>query len=273
MLGHLAISRSVYRALGAPILGGLVACSASPGDPEPASSTSSANPLAIEAEAGLSAQGVLHGADGSPVDGVTVCLRTDPLVAGQGPCTTSDARGAWKIANVPAQSFVAITFEKATFVPTLRAIATGTGDVILPLDEGGLETSDAFAARTGRSFDTSRGSIAFFTTLPGAPQAVAATASLRTLDGPPAEAPRYDGTADAVAGTSGMFTGVSGGFYVLTVGDTSARCAPGGAVYGYPITIFAPSGEARILVPTVAGFLTTPVAALCVAAAPGALGE
>ena len=80
-------------------------------------------------------------------------------------------------------------------------------------------------------------------------------------------APRYDDAlADAGAGTSGIFTSVPGGYYVLTLGAASVSCAPGGGLYGYPITIYAQPGEARVLVPAVVGFLTTPVVAVCTTA-------
>jgi hypothetical protein len=81
---------------------------------------------------------------------VIVCPRTDPLTAGKGPCTTSDASGAWTIPTVPANTNVAITFEKPTLVPTLRAISTGTGNVTISGAEGVLENDDAVAAG-GRS--------------------------------------------------------------------------------------------------------------------------
>jgi hypothetical protein len=262
-LGRLVISRNVQRGLTVSILGSLLACSAGPSGPESAP-PASANPLATTPTT-LSIQGALHGADGSPVAGATVCLRTDVMTAGQGPCTISDSTGAWTVATVPANSFVAITFEKASFVPTLRAIATETGDVTIPTGDSELTTAADFAARIGGLPDASTGSVAFLTTLPGS-QAVAATASLRPLNGPDVAGPRYDGEpAGAAAGTSGVFTGLADGFYVLTLGDVSASCASSGGLYGYPITLYAPANEARIVVPVVAGFLTTPIAAACTA--------
>jgi hypothetical protein len=174
---------------------------------------------------------------------------------------------------VPANAGVAITFEKAAFVPTLRAITTGTSDMTIPDDEGELATTDAFAIRMGRSFDASSGSLAFFTAVSGSTQAVASVASLRSLEGPPLAPPRYDNEqADAGAGTSGVFSSMPDGYYVLTLGGASASCASGGGLYGYPITAYAAAGEARVLVPVVAGFLTTPVAAVCTAVAPSPTG-
>ncbi len=264
-LGQLVISRNVQRGLTVSILGSLLGCSAGPAGAESTPSAVSANPPAT-APTTLSVQGALHGADGSPVAGATVCLRTDVMNAGQGPCTTSDGTGAWTIATVPANSFVAITFEKAAFVPVLRAIATETGDVTIPTDESELTTTADFAARVGRSLESITGSVAFFTTLPGSP-AVAATASLRPLNGPDVAPPSYDGEpAGAVAGTSGVFTGLADGYYVLTLGDASVPCASSGGLDGYPITLYAPANEARLIVPVVAGFLTTPIAAACTAA-------
>ena len=62
---------------------------------------------------------------------------------------------------------------------------------------------------------------------------------------------------------TGVFTSVPGGYYVLTLGDGSVSCASGSGLYGYPITAYSPPDEARMLVPVVPGFLTTPVAAVC----------
>ncbi len=263
-LSHLVVSGYVYRGLGASLLGGLMACSAGPSGPE-SGTPGDTNPPGTAATT-LSVQGNLHGTDGSPAADVTVCLRTDPLTAGTGPCTTSDASGAWKIANVPANANVAITFEKSAFVPTLRALATGTGDVTIADAEGVLENDDAVVALTGHSPDATTGSVAFFTSTPGSLQAIAATASLRPVDGPSGAAPHYDNAlADAGSGTSGAFTSIHNGFYILTLGNASVHCASGGGLYGYPITLYSPPDEARIIVPVVAGFLTTPVVALCTA--------
>jgi hypothetical protein len=264
-LGNLVMSRNVQRGLTVSILGSLLACSAGAPGSEPTAPGASPSPPATNPTT-LSVQGALHGADGSPVDGATVCLRADAMTAGEGPCTTSDSTGSWPIATVPANSLVAITFEKASFVPTLRAIATETTDVTLPAAESELATDTEFAARIGAAQDASTGSVAFLTALPGS-QAVAATASLRPLNGPDVAGPRYDGEpAGAAAGTSGVFTGLADGFYVLTLGDASAPCASAGGLYGYPITLYAPASEARIMVPVVAGFVTTPVAAACTTA-------
>jgi hypothetical protein len=270
-LGHLVISGNVYRGLGASFLGGLMACSAGPG---PESSTpGDPNPPGTVATT-LSVQGILHGTDGSPAADVTVCLRTDPLTAGKGPCTTSDRQGAWKIVTVPANANIAITFEKTAYVPTLRAISTGTKDVTISAAEGVLESDDAVAAQTGHSPDATTGSIAFFTSAPGSWQPIAATASLRPVDGPPGAPPRYDNElADAGSGTSGVFTGVHDGFFILTLGSASVRCASGGGLYGYPITLYSPPDEARMIVPVVAGFLTTPIVAVCTAAGPSPVGQ
>lgn len=266
-------SRNLCLWLGTPILGSLlVACSGGPADPASTGPAASANTPDPGPEATLSVRGVLHGIDGSPIAGVTACLRIDPLTAGQGPCATSDSGGAWSIAKVPANARVAITFEKAAFVPTLRALSTGTGDMTIPDAEGVLETPEALALRAGGSLDGTSGLLAFSTALSGATQAVAATATLRAVDGAPDAFPRYDNEpADASAGTSGIFTRLSDGYYMLMLGDASVPCASSGGLYGYPVTLYAPPGELRVLVPVVAGFLTTPVAAACAVASAPAL--
>jgi hypothetical protein len=257
-LASLVISRNVQRGLTASILGSLLACSAGPSGPESTPPAASANPPATTPTT-LSVRGALH-AGGSAVVGATVCLRTDVMNAGQGPCTTSDGNGGWMIAGVPANSFVAITFEKASFVPTLRAIATETDDLLIPRSESELTTFADLAARTARSPDATSGSVAFLTNM-------ATTASLRPLNGPDVAPPSYDGDpAGAAFGTSGVFGGLAGGFYVLTLGNASVPCASSGGLYGYPIALYAPANEARLIVPVVAGFLTTPIAAACTAA-------
>lgn len=271
--GRHAISRHVCRWLGASLLGGLAACSGGPADHSSTDPVASANPSNPGPEATLSVRGVLHGIDGSAISGVTVCLRVDPLTAGQGPCTTSDGGGAWTIAKVLANARVAITFEKAAFVPTLRAVSTGTGDMAIPDEEGVLETPEAFVLRTGGSLDGTSGSLAFSTAASGSTQAVAATATLRAIDGAFDVSPHYDNEPlDASAGTSGIFTRLPDGYYMLMLGDASVPCASSGGLYGYPVTLYAPPGELRVLVPVVAGFVTTPVTAACaVGAAPVAV--
>jgi hypothetical protein len=212
--------------------------------------------------AGLSIQGNAQAADGSPVAGVAVCLRPDPGTTNQTTCTTSDRQGAWKLVGLPTSAMVAITFVKAGFLSTLRPIATETSD--LTIADGALIGS---ADLVGALVDESKGAVAFSTALPGTRPATAATVSLRDFDGREVAPVYFDrGGAPApgaTAGTSGVFANLVPSYYVLTFYGASVECSTGGGLYGYPVTLYTAQGQARLLVPVVAGFVTASLAATC----------
>jgi hypothetical protein len=255
------------------------------------SETPSANRLPSDgnsagpAAATVSVQGITRASDGSPVAGVAVCLRPYPTSPDHTSCTTSDGSGAWTLASVPSSALVAITFVKSGFFPTLRAIATTTSDLTIPPGDGvligsrdpagrimsGLEFPATADGRLGQAINPGVGYVAFSTATPGTQPTAAATVTLDFLDmsGIPTAAPTYydasgNAALSATSGTSGIFVGLTPGFYAMTFsGDAAVACDSAGPLYGAPVTAFTPAGQARIILPVAEGFLTTPIAASC----------
>jgi hypothetical protein len=245
------------------------------GDPTNAGSPASA-PLAAADAANVSIQGIAQASDGSPVAGVAVCVRPDPMTSANATCTTSDGHGAWKLAAAP-DALVAVTFIKPGFFPMLRAVNTTAADQTIPPGDGALIATGDATALMGGAVDPERGYIAFSTATPGSPPGAAATVLLDAIDATsdsPQPIPIYqdaDGhpLSGASSGTKGVFANLGQDYYVMTFQGVSASCNNSGGLYGFPVTAFAPAGEARVLLPVVAGFLTAPVAASCSAPVSG----
>jgi len=242
-------------------------CTLERGGEESSADAPASAPAATADAITVSIQGIAQASDGRPVAGVEVCLRTDPTTSAGAACTTSDPAGAWKLTGVPASAWVAVTFVKDGFFPTLRPIATATSDITIPRGDGSLVTSAAMSTLMSAPLDRASGHVVFSTSNPGSSAAVAATVSLSAVGGPPMKPVYFDANGDpmpgANAGTTGALANVSPGFYEITFAGTSVACKDVGGLYGYPVTMYMPDGLARLVLPVVPGFLTAPVAASC----------
>jgi hypothetical protein len=218
----------------------------------------------------VSIQGFAHAPDGAPLSGATVC----PLVVGAAKnaaaCATSGQDGSFTLA-APANEWVAVTFDKEGFVPTVRPVQTQTGGMTLPGTENVMLTAVEPLIVAGATADPSRGQVAFSVTGLAGQDAVAASVTMTGGDGTTQPATYVDSNGSpatgATAGTQGRFVNVPPGLYVLRFSQASAACAPM-SLYGWPMTAYEDpsSGEAAVVVPVIAGYVTAPVAASCASA-------
>lgn len=248
-------------------------CTMSQGGAETSADAPASAPPATADAITVSIQGTTQGSDGSPVAGVEVCLRTDPTTSEGAACTTSDDAGAWKLSGAPASAWVAVTFVKDGFFPTLRPIATTTSDIAIPRGDGSLVASAAMSTLMSAPLDPASGHVVFSTSSAGTRAAVAATVSFSAVGGPPVTPVYFDANGDTMpganAGATGALANLSPGFYEITFQGSSVACKDIGGLYGYPVTMYMPDGIARLVLPVVAGFLTAPVAASCAAVVSG----
>jgi hypothetical protein len=252
----------------------LVACAGCTLAPagEPTSTSTPPGPAspAAPAAATVSIQGVVQASDGSPVARVAVCLRPDAATTDHESCTTSDGTGAWKLAGVPYNFVVAITFIKGGFFPTLRTISTATTDVTIAAGDGTLISSSEAASLMGGPIDPESGHIAFSIATQGtqpSPPSTVALGAYSLVGGYHAAPVYFDASGKpalgATSGTGGVFANVPPGTYVVRFFGASVACSNIDGLYGYPFTLQTPDGQARLAVPVVAGFLTAPVVANC----------
>ena len=215
----------------------------------------------------VSIDGIAQASDGSPIAGVTVCLRTDPTTSDGASCTTSDDRGAWQFKGAPANSWVAVTLVKDGFFPAMRPIATTTSDVSIPAGNGALVASTDMPSLMSAPIDPASGHVVFSTATPGSRATAAASVTFAPIAGSPVTPAYFDAEGQpmpgASAGATGAFANLKPGYYEITFAGPSVACSNAGGLYGYPITAYMPDGQARMLVPVVEGFLTAPVAASC----------
>jgi hypothetical protein len=269
---------------GGPGPSGASTPSTSPSVPsQSATSTPDAGPSAISTTEPtlLSIGGATHGADGSLLPGVKVCLyrgfsfATDSagpaalILPDPTACTVSAGDGSFRVSGAHFSDLVILTFHGDGFAPTLRAIATQTDDIALPASENVLMTAPLLFM--GTPADPSKGQISFSATVPGAGAgadvSVTATAfGLLTGFEGPSEKPRYLGGdgATAVAATSGAaggFVNVPSGLYSVRFDGSSTTCTAKTGLYGYPDT-----GSQAIYVPVLAGYVSAPVGMSCTSA-------
>jgi hypothetical protein len=253
----------------------------------------------VEATPTLRIQGIARAAQGAAVADVEVCLRPDPMSTDNETCTTSDPGGAWSLDGAPPNSLVAVTFVKEGFFPTLRPIATTTEDVTIapgdltvlaPGTWAGvlisvLESPATATGQPGSEVDPSVGHVAFLTSTAGTEPTEAATVTLepasppKTGDAPlfvglePASPPKTGeaplfvdangNLLDATTGTRGLFVNLAPGRYVVGFAGASATCRSDGGLYGQSVAPDVAAGQAGLMVPVVAGFVTLPVAVNC----------
>ena len=241
--------------------------SAAPG--ETASPAPAAQPLSI--------RGFTHGADGSVLPGVEVCLHngvvsgtlSDPVM-----CAVSAPDGSFTVSGASANGAATLTFAKDGFAPTVRPIELQTADVTLPPSENLLLAEPL--AMAGTAANPTRGQIAFAvaTTDSGpAPQVTASLVGFLVPDGSYGVngAPAYlDGKGapapGAAAGASGAFVNVPPGLYMIRFHATSGYCIPT-ARLDYAASQDS-SGDIGILVPVLRGFVTAPVGIWCTSDGP-----
>ncbi len=252
------------------VLTALVACAGCTagqgGEPTTASAPAGA-PMITSDIVTVTIEGGTRASDGSTLAGVAVCLRPDPTTAERATCTTSDDSGAWKIAGAPSNAWVAVTFIKDGFFPTLRPIETDTSDITIPPTDGALIPSDVMPSMLKAPIDPEAGHVVFATAAPGTPATIPATVTVGLIGGPTMRPVYFDASgntvAGATAGAAGAFANLAPGYYELTFTGPTVSCSNVGGTYGYPITTYMSNGLARLLVPIVQGFLTAPVAVSC----------
>jgi hypothetical protein len=213
---------------------------------------------------GLSIAGYVHGADGAALAGVDVCLQAGPTVAMDiGQCGTSAADGSWTLDGIPRDESVTIAFKKAGYAPSMRAIQTNTSDIVLPSDENRLSLlTDSGAAR----FDDHTGGIQF-AVLSDEPGTVQATATLITGERQDPTPVYLDASGNAksgaTAGSAGAYANVAPGQYLLTFTGVPASCTAASGLYGFPVQSFQGADAASVVVPVVAGRITTTIGLDC----------
>ncbi|MGO9834101.1 MAG: carboxypeptidase-like regulatory domain-containing protein [Polyangiaceae bacterium] len=257
---------SMVALLSAMGCGGAGPSDTSPSDEAP-TATSAAGTGSTPAQPLVSIQGFVHASDGSPLAGATVCPEVVGAAKNAASCTASGGDGSFTLA-APANEWVAVTFDKTGFVSTVRAVATQTGVVALPGTENVMLPAVEPLMIAGVPADPGMGQVAFSVMGPTGQNGVAASVTLGGSGSPP-PAIYLDsaGSPDvgATSGTEGRFVNVPPGLYSLHFNQASATCAPL-SLYGWPMTAYQSAGEASVVVPVMAGYVTAPVAASCVSA-------
>src|SRR5580700_291719 len=238
---------------------------AGPSDTNPSGEAATSPADTGSAQPMVSIQGFVHASDASALSGATVC----PLVVGTpknaASCQTSGSDGSFTLA-APANEWVAVTFDKPGFVSTVRAVQTQTGAMTLPGTENVMLPAVEPLSIAGVPADASMGQVAFSVMGPTGQNGVAASVTLGgTGSLPSAIYVDSDGSpaAGATSGTQGLFVNLPPGLYSLHFSQASVTCAPLG-LYGWPMTMYQSAGEATVVVPVMAGYVTAPVAASCV---------
>jgi hypothetical protein len=221
------------------------------------------SPGAAATVSSVSIRGFTHASDGTVLAGVQVCLGgSDPTA-----CATSGADGSFALAGAPANDAVTLTFDKAGFLPEVRAIGTQTSDITFAEGENVLYPAAAPQTFMGVQTDPTKGHIEFFVLPAGSEAAPAMSVTLAGPDASPQPIYLSAGAAggdDATAGTQGAFVNLTPGLYVVRFANGAAKCAAND-LYGFPETLYQDpsSGQTAVVVPVYAGSVTAPVAALC----------
>ncbi len=216
----------------------------------------------------VSISGFVHASDGTLLPGASICARSLETNAALA-CTTSGDEGSFTLSGVPANSQVMVVFQRDTFFPSLRAMATATSDIMLPENENVMLTAAKPQMLFGTPADATTGHVAFSVTSPGAQTAPAVSVTMTAFSGGTATPIYLDANGSpavgASAGQSGGFANVPAGYYELRFGHASVMCTASG-LYGYPATVYQDptSGQAVVVVPVLAGYVTTPVNVSCV---------
>jgi hypothetical protein len=212
----------------------------------------------IPALPSVSIRGLIHATNGTSLPRVSVCLEDSST------CGTSGDDGSFTLSGAPANQFVPVTFRKDGFLSLLRVIQTQTSDVVVEMSE---LTSPAVPPQTfmGAAIDPDKGNIAFFVVSPDQQPAPGVWV---TMLGTGASAPTYlgaDGSPDldATEGSTGGFVNVPAGLYLLQFGHPGATCTASD-LGGYPLTVGQQAGDVTLIVPVVAGYVTTSVSVSCV---------
>jgi hypothetical protein len=236
--------------------------------PSDTSPPGEAPPPTSPAGPSVSIQGFVHGSDGSPLSGATVCPEGVGAAKNAASCTTTVNDGSFTLA-APANEWVAVTFDKPGFISTVRAVQTQTGVVTFPGTENVMLPAVEPQMIAGVPADPSMGQVAFSVIGPQGQDGAAVSVTLGGGNGSPQPAIYLDSSGSpavgATNGTQGRFVNVPPGLYALHFSQSSVTCAPL-SLYGWPMTAYQQPGEAAVVVPVMAGYLTAPVAASCVSA-------
>jgi hypothetical protein len=239
-----------------------------------ASETSPSDTSGMSEPSPLSIRGITHGADGSTLSGVTVCLERGITIAAvpinSVMCTLSAADGSFAVSGALPNADTMLTFRKNDFAPTLRAIATQTSDITLPANENVLLPNPL--SFLGVPANSEKGQIAFAATTAGTGPAenLSVTAERLDLLGGYASAPEQpvyldrDGSpaSRATSGTRGGFVNVTPGLYVVRFHYATGTCSASTGLYGYPMSN-DPPWIVTLLVPVDPGYVSAPVGVSC----------
>jgi hypothetical protein len=212
--------------------------------------------------------GLLHGSDGTSLSGARVCVQSWPANDIE-ICTQSGDGGSFTLERVPAnRQLLVVTFQKAGFLPMLRAVETRRSDLTLSDGGDGMLAATDPPTFMGIPTDPNKGHIAFRVTTPEAQAHPVAPVALMALDSGDSSQPLYVGAGgwpalNATAGSRDGFVNAHAGLYTLRIGGGSTKCAA--SRFGDPSAdAHATSGQAEILVPVLPGYVTAPVSASCV---------
>jgi hypothetical protein len=235
---------------------------------DPASQDNEAPSNARAAQPSISLSGFVQAADGAPLDGVDVCIRSG-IELHQAPdaCTVSGADGSWKLSGVARNAQRALTFEKEGFGSALRVFETARADIAFPESEHRLVPLSASASFLGTPIDTKRGRVEFFVASSGG--AAPRNATLTSMHGKSMNALYADQpSAEPNSLARGGFADLTTGEYMLVL---DGGCAAS-RLYSYPILdgLEATEGVAIMGIPVIEGYVTTPVIVSCTGAAPPA---
>jgi len=195
---------------------------------------------------------IVDALDGAPLEGVEICITSPAGI----PCVTTNAQGAYTIANLPSETRVTATLVKADFFSVNAAFITRTSD--FTIDAVMLKTALVQLAFTAADIelDTTRGAVLVRAYDP----ALGLTSAVAGIQGEisPAsgQGPVYnsadsipsDATATTESGTWAVVNLEAGTYQVRSSG--SGRSCPG--TFHWP----GSNGAGWIETPVKAGFVT-----------------
>lgn len=204
-----------------------------------------------------------------PIPGAQVCVYQNSAI----PCTTTAADGTFTLAGLPGGANLAVTVNKAGYVPTMLAISTARTDMDARSNPIFLNSTSAPTPGLDITMDwANTGQVIAFAigpapdggnSYPGDPGATVAMSPM-SGSGPFYENAQgqYVPTATSFLDFFATYFNVAPGMYTLTYTDPRNDCEgiafPFGG-WGYP----GPQGSHSITFPVVAGYSTGIVGVLC----------
>jgi hypothetical protein len=160
--------------------------------------------------------------------------------------------------EVPPNMAVTVDFDKAGFLPAIRAIETRTSDILLPDGENRLLPRNDW---TAAGFD-GRSGLILFLLASDARNPVRGTATVTNVQDPRQPVLYFDAGSDPTSvGLLGGIANVTPGVYRVTF-NAPPRCTARAGLYGYPVG----SSDAyphSVSVPVVEGRVTMAVGLDC----------